>query len=255
LTLSRRLAAGLSLNASYVFSKVMSNLDDYRPGAIDPYLNLNDPSLEWAPSPFNLAQAFKANATWELPFSRIRSSRAGLSGRLLSGWSMSGILIAQSGAPFSLLSGGYVTTPAGEVTAISGLGTITSQADSAENTVETTLTARQIRNYFGIRKNGGALTYVNAPAGAFQEPGSNTVGNLQRRMFTGPGAFNLNLGVRKAISLTERTSAEIRVESINVLNNVNWLVGDQTLLCSTFTGNITQWNTPRSFQFSLRLLF
>jgi hypothetical protein len=121
--------------------------------------------------------------------------------------------------------------------------------------VETTLTARQIRNYFGIRKNGGALTYVNAPAGAFQEPGSNTVGNLQRRMFTGPGAFNLNLGVRKAISLTERTSAEIRVESINVLNNVNWLVGDQTLLCSTFTGNITQWNTPRSFQFSLRLLF
>ena len=257
LTLSRRLAAGLSFDASYVFSKVMSNLDDYRPGAIDPYLDLYDSSLEWAPSPFNVSQAFKADALWELPFSKGRSPAAGLSGKLLSGWSMSGIVIAQSGAPFSLLSGGYVTTPAGAVTAIAGLGTMTSQADSAQNTVETTLTGGQIRNYFGMQKNGdGTLNYVHAPAAAFQEPGSNTIGNLQRRMFSGPPALNLNLGVRKTVSLTDRASAELRVVCINLLNNVNWLVGDQSLLSpGVFSGNITQWNSPRSLQFSLRLLF
>ena len=127
----------------------------------------------------------------------------------------------------------------------------------------TSLTAGQIRKFFGIRKNAdGTVTYVNAPAGVFQEPGIGAVGNLQRRMFTGPGAFNLNLGIRKAISLTERTSAEFRAESINVLNNVNWLVGDESYMgasnqknTSLFDSNVTQWNSPRTFQFSVRLRF
>jgi hypothetical protein len=261
LTVSRRLARGLALNASYVLSKVMSNLDDYRPGAIDPYLNLNDPSLEWAPSPFNVNSVFKASSTWDLPFFTNASSARTWPRRILRGWSVSGIVIAQSGAPFSLLSGGYVTSPAGSVIPITGLGTFISQADSGENTVQTSLTAGQIRNYFGIRENaGGALTYVNAPAGAFQEPGADAVGNLQRRMFTGPGAFDLNLGVRKKLSLTERISVELRAESLNVLNNVNWLVGDQTYTgteknASVFDGNITQWNSPRTFQFLIRVLF
>jgi hypothetical protein len=262
LTFARRLAAGLSLNGSYVFSKVMSNLDDYQPGAIDPYLDLNNSSLEWAPSPFNVTQAFKAVSTWDLPFFSQLPARS-LSGRLLRGWNISGIAIAQSGAPFSLLSGGTVTTPAGNAAAIAGLGTLTSQADSGQNTVATSLTAGQIRGYFGLRKNaGGTVTYVNAPAGAFQEPGIDMVGNLQRRMFTGPGAFNLNLGLRKTISLTERTSAEFRAESINLLNNVNWLVGDQSYVgasapanTAAFDGSVTQWNAPRTFQFSMRVSF
>ncbi len=252
-TVSRPLNRGLSLSASYVLSKVMSDLDDYRLGAIDPYLNLYTPSNEWAPSPFNVTNVFKVISSWDLPFSN----------KFLRGWSVSGIAIAQSGAPFSLLSGGYVTIPNGNVVAVSGLGTFTLLADSGENTVATSLNAGQIRSYFGIRENGdGTLTYVNAPAGAFQEPGPGDVGNLQRRMFTGPGAFNLNLGVRRTLALTERTSAEFRAESINTLNNVNWLVGDQAYMgtnnqksASTFDGSITQWNSPRTIQFLVRVSF
>jgi hypothetical protein len=238
LTASRHVGSRLSLTASYVFSKVLSNLNDYRLGAIDPYLDLHTPSLEWAPSPYNLTHALKVMAIYDLPFS----------GRALGGWSVSGIMIAQSGAPFSLLS---------------GLGTFTSLANSGQNTVETALTAGQIRQYFGLRENpGGTVTYVNAPADAFAEPAPGTVGNLQRRMFSGPGAFNLNLGLRKTIPLGERARAELRAESINVLNNVNWLVGDQTYLgtdfqtnTAAFDNNIRQWNSPRTFQFSLRLMF
>jgi hypothetical protein len=263
LTLTRRPVRGLSLTASYVLSKVMSNLDDYRQGAIDPYLDLDVPSLEWAPSPLNVARVFKAVSTWDLPFSKSRGSARSLSGRLLGGWSLSAIAIAQSGAPFSLLSGGYVTAPGGGVSGITGLGTFTSQADSGQNTVTTSQSAGQIRTYLGIRKNSdGTVTDVNAPAGAFQEPGVGAVGSLQRRMFTGPGALNLNLGIRKAISLSERTWAEFRAESINLLNNVNWLVGDQSYLGTSdpkndclFTGSVTQWNSPRSIQISLRLSF
>ncbi len=254
-SVARHAAAGLDLSVSYVFSKVLSTLDDYRLGAIDPYLNLHNPSLEWAPSPFNLAHAFKAAAIWHVPVWR--------EGRLLSGWSVAGIVIAQSGAPFSLLSGGTVVTPTGAGSAVSGLGTFTSIADSGQNTVATSLTAGQIGQYFGIRKApGGIVTYVNAPAGVFAEPAPGELGTLQRRMFSGPGAFNLNLGLRKTLPVTERLRAELRAESINVLNNVNWLVGDQSYLgtnaktnTSVFDNNVTQWNAPRTFQFSLRLLF
>jgi hypothetical protein len=239
-SIARHAAAGLDVSASYVFSKVLSTLDDYRQGAIDPYLNLHDPSLEWAPAPFNLTHSFKAAAIWDLPAPR--------AGRVLRGWSIAGIVIAQSGAPFSLLS---------------GLGTFSSIADSGENTVTTSLTAGQIRQFFGIREGpGGTVSYVNAPAGVFAEPAPGAVGTLQRRMFTGPGAFNLNLGLRKTVPLGERLRAEFRAESINLLNNVNWLVGDQTYLgtnsktnASVFDDNVTQWNAPRTFQFSLRLLF
>jgi hypothetical protein len=263
LTVGRPLANGLSLKASYVLSKVLSNLDDYRPGAVDPYLDLFNSSLEWAPAPFNLRHAFKAAATWDSPFFGRRGAARSLTGKVLGGWSVSGILIAQSGAPFSLLSGGSEVTPAGDLVTVNGLGTFTSQADSGQNTVATALSASQIQSYFGIRKNpDGTVSYVNAPAGAFQQPAPGAVGNLQRRMFSGPGAFNLNLGLRKAVRLTERLSAEFRAESINLFNNVNWLVGDQTYLgtnqhsnASVFDDNVTQWNAPRTFQFSLRVLF
>jgi hypothetical protein len=42
---------------------------------------------------------------------------------------------------------------------------------------------------------------------------------------------------------------------------VNWLVGDQTFLgtnnqgTAVFDDNINQWTSPRTIQFSLRLLF
>jgi hypothetical protein len=263
LTVARPLANGLILSASYVFSKVLSNLDDYRPGAVDPYLDLYNSSLEWAPAPFNLTHALKIVAAWKLPFFDRGSAARSLSAKVLGGWSVSGIAIAQSGAPFSLLSGGSLVTPAGNLATVDGLGTFTSQADSGQNTVATSLAASQIRSYFGIRENpDGTVSYVNAPAGVFQQPAPGAVGNLQRRMFAGPGAFNLNLGLRKAVPLTERASAEFRAESINLFNNVNWLVGDQTYLgtnqqttSAVFDNNVTQWNAPRTFQFSLRLLF
>jgi hypothetical protein len=243
---TRRVSPGLSMTAYYVYSKTLSNIDDYQQGAFDPILDLHNPSLDNAPSPFNLKHSFKATAIYDLPFGRDLSS-AGLAHKIFGGWSISGVMIAQSGAPFSLLS---------------TLGTFNTRNDSGQNTLSSNLTAGQIEQFFGISKApDGTVTYVNAPATAFTEPGPGQVGNLQRRMFTGPNAFNLDLGLRKVIAVTERARVEIRAESINVLNNENWLVGDQILnpastsSTAAFLGNITQWTPPRSFQFLLRLRF
>jgi hypothetical protein len=259
---SRRAGAGLALHASYLFSKVMSNLNDYRPGAVDPYLDLGNSSIEWAPSPFNLRHAFNAAVIQELPFFN-RRAPASLAGRLLSRWTIAATVTAQSGAPFSLLSGGYVTMPDGEVVTVSGLGTLTSQADSGQNTVFTSLSGSEIKRMFGIRTApDGTVTYVSAPADAFQQPAPGAIGNLQRRMFSGPGALNINLGLHKSVPFGERKRAEFRAEAINLLNGVNWLVRDQVLMgadvrknSAAFNSDITQWNAPRSLQFSVQLFF
>ena len=250
-SVSRRVSAGLSLTANYVFSKTLSNMDDYQQGAFDPNLDIHNPSLDEAPSPFDLRHAFKSTVIYDLPFGRNFAS-AGLARKIFGGWSISGIAIAQSGAPFSLLS---------------TLGTFNTEADSGQNTVSTSLNASQIESHFGIIKSpDGTVSYVNAPAGSFQEPGPGQVGNLQRRMFSGPGAFNLNLGVRKVIAITERVRFEFRAESLNVLNKENWLVNDQVLIPGfvgnplfvagpVFTGGVQQWTPPRSIQFLARLRF
>jgi len=257
-TASRHMGDGLNLAASYVFSKVLGNLDDYQTGAIDPYLYLHNASLENAPEPFNQKHAFKLTAIWDMPFFR---NATGVTGRVLKNWSLSGIAIAQSGAPFSLLSGGYVVAPDGQESLVTGLGTLVSQADSGQNTVFTSLNAGQIQHFFGSQENpDGSVSYVHAPASAFQEPGPATLGNLQRRMFTGPGALNLNLGLRKVVPVAEGKQVEFRAESINLLNNVNWLVGDQTYLgtsgaAASFNNNVSQWIAPRTVQFLLKFLF
>jgi hypothetical protein len=260
-TAARRLAAGLAMTVNYVVSRVVSNLNDYQPGAIDPYMDVHNPTLESARAPFNQTQALRITWTWELPFFRGSGSRVRGPRAILANWSMSGIAIAQSGAPFSLLSGAYVTAPNGQVGPVSGLGTFASQANSGQNPVATSLAGPQIQKFFGIRENpGGSVSYVNAPAGAFEEPAPGALGNLPRRIFTGPAAFDLNLSLRKSVALTDRTRLEFRAQSINLLNSVNWLVGDQTFFGNqgqkaVFNNNVSQWNAPRVFQFLLRLQF
>lgn len=267
LSVTRRVKAGLSLTANYVYSKTTSNLDDYQQGAVDPYLDLKNPKQEWAPSPFNLTHAFKSTLIYDLPFAHHFASRS-FGSKVLGGWTVSSILIAQSGAPFSVLAGyeaiGYYNN-AGNLVAYYGesnhLGTFNTQRDSGQNTVTT---QGSVSQYFGIKKNGdGSVTYINnAPNTAFSNPAPGAVGNLQRRSFSGPGAFNLNLGLRKTFAFSEQTRLQFRGEAINLLNNVNWLVGDQTYLGGTgganasfAPGSVSQWTPPRTLQFSMRLMF
>jgi hypothetical protein len=243
---NRRFASRFGLTANYVFSRNLSNLDDYQQGAVDPYLDLKNPKLQWAPSPFNLTHAFKGTLIYDLP-SPSRFASGSLAGRLLNRWSVSAIVIDQSGAPFSL---------------ISGQGTFATSADSDENTVFSTQTRSQLAQYFGISKNAdGSITYVNnMPAGSVSHPPAGALGNVQRRSFTGPGTFNTNLGIRKTIPFHERVQLEVHGEAINIFNTINWSVGDQFYQGTkdekaSFDGRVAQWTPPRTLQLNLRLSF
>src|SRR6202022_4346944 len=107
------------------------------------------------------------------------------------------IMVWQSGAPFSILS---------------GRGTLNRASRSAQNTADTALTGPQLSGIvkFQMTGNGPVIVTPSAinPADgtgvsgdgtapfqgqAFFNPGAGTIGTLQRRMFDGPWTFNIDM--------------------------------------------------------------
>jgi hypothetical protein len=214
---SRRARGGLAFDVNYTFSKALSNLDDYTQGQLDPHLDIRNPGLNRAPAPFDLRHVFKSTWVYDLPSPRGRSKV------LLGNWSSAGIIIAQSGAPLSILSGFRNSDGA-------GVGAVT------------TLTRDQIVPYLGIRKDGNGAFFVNAPAGTFTfADADKPVGALQRRMFNGPGAFTSNFSLRKLFTIAEGKSIEFRTEVFNIINRANWVVSDVALVDGPFFGRLIEF--------------
>jgi hypothetical protein len=153
---------------------------------------------------------------------------------LVGGWSVSSTVTWQSGAPFSILS---------------TRGTLNRQARYlAINTANTSLTGEQLDSVVGFFMTGTGPRFINpanvgsdgrgtAPDGtpafqgqAFTDPAPGTVGGLQRRMFTGPSAFNMNMGILKSTKITERTSLEVRGEFFNLPNHPTFFLGDESIV-------------------------
>ena len=106
LEVTRRTRAGLQGQFSYTFGKSLCNTAGDQQRANEPLLDNNNPSLEWARSPYDLRHVFKANYYYELPYGKGKhwSGNRVMNG-VLGGWAVSGIWSYQSGAPYSVLSG------------------------------------------------------------------------------------------------------------------------------------------------------
>ena len=65
----------------------------------------------------------------------------------------------------------------------------------------------------------GPVVFTDASAFAFPAPGQDGIG---RNVFTGPGFWNLDLGLTKNFNLTERMRMQLRAEAFNALNHPNF---------------------------------
>jgi hypothetical protein len=89
-------------------------------------------------------------------------------------------------------------------------------------------------------------------------PSAGTVGSLQLTPVTGPGYWNLDLGLIKRTRINENVNIEFRGEVFNVFNHTNFFITStalpQNINASAF-GQITDTFDPRIFQFALKLNF
>jgi hypothetical protein len=264
LELRRRLQGGLFGQINYTLANTRSNSLGTTQERFEPFLDNARPELNEGRSQFHVTHVINANAIAELPFGRGKHwlNQGGLWDALAGGWQASTIVHWQSGSPISLLA---------------KRGTFNRAGRSSNQTARTSLNAREIRNLLGVRDVNGDLYWIDPKvidpttgravgpdnltnsAGfggqVFFNPMAAEVGNLEILAVDGPSQFLVDLSLSKRVRLWRETTLQIRADIFNLLDTVNFFVGDYDINSATF-GRITDTNTsPRIAQFSLKLGF
>ncbi len=257
----RRVGDALNIQGNYTYSKVLADNAGDAQSRFDPYLDLGNKSLERARPTFDLTHAIKFNGGYELPFGRGRrwSSGSGVVNRVLGGWIVNGIMQWQSGFPFSVLSNRGTLNRAGRST--------------AKNTAIALTTKSELDALFGVRKEGDGVYLIDratintdrrgvnsdtaAPyAGqAFYNPGAGSVGTLQRRMFSGPWAFSLDMSLLKRIQIRDKDYLELRANAYNATNHPTFSFGDQNINSTAFGRLTSTSNDARVWEFGIYYRF
>jgi hypothetical protein len=258
LDVRHRFQRGLEFQANYVWEKWLSDAAGTDQLRYEPFLDINNPGIERSRTPTDMTHQFKANYAYELPFGEgHRISKAGWN-RLLGGWMTSGNLFWISGNPLSIYS---------------GRGTFLREGLSGTNEAVTSMTFSQLSNLMQFRMTPTGPYFVAASAigpdgrgvapdgqpafsgQAFFNPGPGQVGTLQKRVFTGPSIFEMDAALSKTTKFTERVSAELRLEALNVFNHPTFAIFAQNINSSQF-GKISSTATaPRQLQLGLRIKF
>ena len=151
----------------------------------------------------------------------------------MGGWHASGIFTITTGFPF---------TP-------------TQETDSSNTGTQGYTLPDRIAN--GNLPSGQRSLYQYFNVAAFADAANYTFGNSGYNVLIGPGLVNLDLGVRKIFSITERQKVEFRSEFYNALNHPNFGLPNGDIDAGPgAAGTITSLNgSMRVIQFALKYRF
>jgi hypothetical protein len=158
---------------------------------------------EWAVSDFDRTHVFTTAAVWEIPVGRGRHFLAGAPGvvnHLLGGWSLNTIYTYMTGEPFQVNSNQRTSNSAHVSRALVTDPTLRARLSELPNVT-------------------GPVVFENQNGLAVPPPGSNGSG---RNIFRGPSYWNVDLGIVKVFSITERVRFQFRTEMFNAFNHANF---------------------------------
>jgi len=228
----RRLTNNYAYNVSYTLSH--SKDDASSPGPTESETNVPqnvrnifDETGEWALSSFDHRHQFLASGVYQLPFF---SGTGGLAEAVLGGWRANAIVIAQSGAPF----------------------TVNLSIDRANIGAGPAQRPDQLRdpNLPGDQRT--PERWFDTSAFALQAPF--TFGNAPRNSVIGPGFANIDFALAKTWRLAGTSELEFRWEIFNLLNRANFDLPNRIFGNPNF-GRIFSAKNPREMQFGVRFAF
>ena len=237
LKITKRFSHGFTMNASYVFSKYLTNAD--ASGPENPY----DWRLSKALATTDQAHQVKISYTYDLPVGKGRMflNRGGVLDEVLGGWRVAGNNTYLSGTPIALTTtvsfplgdGTFLNTPT--ITTYNGWGgTYTGKFDPNVDRFF------QPASFFGTQPT---TQYGNA-----------TRTNPKLRNFA---TLNENISLAKSFHIHESIRAEFRAESFNFLNRT--IFGPSSGALSLQNANFGLWatqaNAPRVMQLALKVYF
>ena len=228
LTLNKRFGAGYSILSSYTFSKFIDMTSDDGHGstgstATDPF-NWN---FDHGIADNNRTHRFTTSFVWQVPAFRKAS---GLKGGALGGWQFNGIVLLQSGVPFSCQAGvnRSLSGGAGDRCDLIGSGPVATFGDGS------------VKKYFDTSR--------------FALPALGTFGSAGRNILAGPGYADVDMSLFKSFRITESKSLVLRWEVFNLFNRANFGNPSGTFSSAVF-GQITSAMDPRIMQVALKFIF
>ncbi|HZO55242.1 MAG TPA: hypothetical protein VFB63_21210 [Bryobacteraceae bacterium] len=233
LRVEKRASAGLSLAASYEFSKQMDNYSG--PYGIQDYYNRSN---EWSLTSSNNPHQFTVTYSYELPLgpNRLLFPVTDWRRYLVEGWSLSGVTTLVSGEPLALRPQFNNTGRVVDALHVNVVPGVDPHVDDQSPDL-----------------------WFNPEA--FAQPADFTIGDASRThsSLRAPGAQNHDLSVNKRISLSLEKSMEFSMVGLNFLNHANWSDPDTMIGPATApnvnAGRIIGSRGGRVIQLGLRFSF
>ncbi|MGA2714452.1 MAG: carboxypeptidase-like regulatory domain-containing protein [Bryobacteraceae bacterium] len=225
----KRYTRGLTFIGAYAWSKTMSLGDT---SGVQNALNWN---ADRAVSTQDMTQHFVGSAVYALPFGKGKTFGSGWNrwvNGALGGWSVGPIVTVNTGMPINLsVNGDPANTGSTGVVGITDRPNVVGNPQLANPTVQ---------EWFNTA--------------AFAPNAKYTFGNAGRNILRGPGLVNLDIAAHKSFQITERISAQLRLESFNATNTPA-LGNPNTVVGNPLFGQITSAGAARDNQIGLKILF
>jgi hypothetical protein len=235
----KRLSHGLTIIAAYTWSKSISDGEIAAgggPAGENFYNRINEKAI----SSDDVPQALAISYVYELPFGPGQRylKKTGVVGKLVGGWTFTGIQQYQAGTPIVLSA--TDTLP------------IFNSAQRP-NLVQGVSLMNNLSNF--DPNNPNSDHYINVAA--FGVPAAYTFGTAARSYtnLRNPTLLNENFGLIKRTAISDRVSLTLRAEFFNVFNRVVFGSPASNVSASNFGTISSQGNTPRQGQVALRLEF
>jgi hypothetical protein len=243
-TLAHRFGKGLYFQSAYTWSKSIDDVSTASVAFLTRVNDQNDGRASRGLSDFDRRQRFVTSAAYQLPFF---ADANGFTKGALGGWEASGVMILQSGAPFTIFdpAGGTafdLASPSATATFSSGFSC--SNAPSSGS----------IRSRLADWVN--PLAYQSDAFLPLSTGGSSDVtnyGNTPRNCIIGPPQKNVDFTLGKTFKLGERQNLRFRTDFFNLFNHPSFAIPSATAPGSApITSTV---GTPRLIQFSLKYGF
>jgi len=234
------------VNANYTWSKSIDNdlstaTGGEGNGFAAPIDSFNQ-ALVRGRSNFDIPQAFTMDAIYTLPIGKghmFGGTMPKWANTLIGGWDVGGLMIWESGSPFTVSSGRQT-----------GPSTVNTWGDYTGD-----------RNIGSVIKSNNGLGpgiyyFTASEIAAFSMPAAGTIGTSGRNTFRGPGFFNIDMSMVKRFAITEHKWISFRAEAYNLINHPDFQNPQANLSTAQTFGKITATvNNPRIMQLALRFEF
>lgn len=276
--LRHQFANGFLLQASYTWSKLITNINSPEAGGgiaapgnvLSGGASSNSPldlGQQYGLAAFNRSQRLIVAYSYELPYRRTN----GFAGHVLGGWTVSGVTTIQNGEPFTVTDGNGGRIYYGSSGVPFGGGGVRAELASPGrcNSVGVCQSTIPLATPGSTKQRALSATgWINAaafgstpciggttPGDCLGSGGATGFGDSAVGSILGPGQHNWNISLIKNTRITEATSLEFRAEFYNVWNHAQFNPPVNDVSNSFFGGIFNSSVPPRIMQFALKLLF